>query len=111
MYCHLHTYNATDLLCQRICMQVCKEHRLHPHNPTAAQVHTAKCRKMADTIARRLQDGAIECGICLEKVLSKPVLSQRRFGLMFCDHAFCLDCIRNWRSTAEVDRNTVGSVY
>lgn len=40
----------------------------------------------------------VECAICLERVLSKPALSERRFGLLsHCAHAFCLACIRGWR--------------
>ena len=30
--------------------------------------------------------------------------SERKFGLLSCDHAFCLGCIRNWRN------NTTGGV-
>jgi E3 ubiquitin-protein ligase makorin len=45
-------------------------------------------------------DGKIEgdenCVICLEPVLA----SGRMFGILQnCSHAFCLDCIRNWRAT------------
>ena len=40
----------------------------------------------------------IECGICLERVTSKPRLGERRFGLLsHCPHPFCLACIRDWR--------------
>ena len=36
----------------------------------------------------------IECGICLEKTM----VVGRRFGLLTsCTHAFCLECIRQWR--------------
>jgi E3 ubiquitin-protein ligase makorin len=45
----------------------------------------------------------------LPQVLGKPEMSARRFGLMACEHAFCLGCIRNWRSTAEVDKVTVSA--
>lgn len=37
-----------------------------------------------------------ECCICLDKVLA----SGKQFGILDgCDHTFCLDCIRGWRST------------
>jgi E3 ubiquitin-protein ligase makorin len=40
----------------------------------------------------------VECGICLELVMSKPRIGDRRFGLLSgCPHAFCLACIRDWR--------------
>lgn len=40
--------------------------------------------------------GDEDCVICLEKVLANG----RRFGILQnCSHAFCLDCIRNWRAT------------
>ena len=37
-----------------------------------------------------------ECVICLELVLA----TGKKFGILEnCSHAFCLDCIRNWRAT------------
>jgi E3 ubiquitin-protein ligase makorin len=54
--------------------------------------------------ARRAAQAAsaeVECAICLERVLSKPALAERRFGLLSgCAHAFCLACIRGWRGGA-----------
>ena len=35
------------------------------------------------------------------QVLSKPDPSARKFGLLDCAHAFCLGCIRDWRSRTE----------
>ncbi|KAF6262683.1 hypothetical protein COO60DRAFT_1699128 [Scenedesmus sp. NREL 46B-D3] len=49
---------------------------------------------------------AIADAVADKLVLGKAELSARRFGLMACEHAFCLGCIRNWRSTAEVDKAT-----
>lgn len=41
-------------------------------------------------------EGDEECVICLEKVLANG----KRFGILEnCSHAFCLDCIRDWRAT------------
>lgn len=41
-------------------------------------------------------EGDDECVICLEKVLAHG----KRFGILEnCSHAFCLDCIRDWRAT------------
>ena len=30
--------------------------------------------------------------------MGKEALSERRFGLLSCDHPFCLACVRGWRS-------------
>ena len=38
----------------------------------------------------------IQCGLCLSPVLQGV---DPRFGLLNCNHAFCLGCIRNWRAT------------
>jgi hypothetical protein len=51
---------------------------------------------------------ALECGICLER----PSDKSERFGLLTsCDHAFCLRCIKDWRSSdmahKEESRGTV----
>lgn len=40
----------------------------------------------------------VECSICMECVMEKADASERQFGLMACWHAFCLPCIRDWRS-------------
>lgn len=45
----------------------------------------------------------------MERVLGKAERSARRFGLMACDHVFCLGCIRTFRAVAEVDKDTVRS--
>ncbi|CAM9375317.1 unnamed protein product [Choristocarpus tenellus] len=39
--------------------------------------------------------GSEECGICLENVPA----SGKRFGLLSCDHVYCLECIRKWRNS------------
>jgi hypothetical protein len=80
---------------------------LHPTDADAATAHAAECGSLAAKLAKRAADAAIECCICFERVLAKPQLSQRRFGLMSCEHAFCLGCIRNWRATGEVEVKTV----
>lgn len=52
---------------------------------------------------RALSEG-VECGICLERVMEVP---GRRFGLLTgCMHAFCLDCIRQWRGRLDLPSDT-----
>lgn len=80
---------------------------LNPDDPQQALQHKQECAELAAKLAKRVRDSAMECGICFEKVMSKADMSARRFGLMACDHAFCLGCIRNWRATGEVDAKTV----
>lgn len=49
----------------------------------------------------------VECGICLETVVDRP---GRRFGLLTsCAHAFCLECIREWRARIDLPPATVRS--
>lgn len=48
----------------------------------------------------------LECGICFEPVLSK---ADPRFGLLNCEHPFCISCIRNWRSKVAFDANNIRS--
>ena len=67
------------------------------------------------------------CGICMEVVLCKVSLSDRRFGILskpatvsvyihddmnqspvgHCDHCFCLSCIRKWRSSTHARKITI----
>jgi hypothetical protein len=43
----------------------------------------------------------MECGICLERVMSK----RNEFGLLEgCGHVYCLACIREWRSVTDLEK-------
>ncbi|PNW82246.1 hypothetical protein CHLRE_06g278136v5 [Chlamydomonas reinhardtii] len=85
--------------------ETCHKWRIHPYNEAAAAEHAAECRLRHARLEARLRSADVECGICLEHVMHKPSVSDRRFGLMDCDHAFCLACIRSWR-----ERNTDASL-
>jgi len=77
---------------------VCYKNILHPYRPEEAAEHIAQCQIRKQRAEAHLRSAEVECAICLEKVLSKPTVSERKFGLMACEHAFCLGCIRNWRT-------------
>jgi len=86
--------------------EFCHRFALHPYDGEAAAQHTEQCRRRHERLTARLRCSNVECGICLEKVLSKANPSDRRFGLLECEHAFCLPCIRNWRSNGTADIDT-----
>ncbi|GIL77655.1 hypothetical protein Vretifemale_7147 [Volvox reticuliferus] len=81
--------------------EICQKFTIHPYNAEAAEEHRTACRLRHERLDARLRSAEVECGICLERVLSKPSVAERRFGLMSCDHAFCLACIRSWRGRNE----------
>lgn len=46
------------------------------------------------------------CGICFEIIIEKSK-GEKRFGILpNCNHIFCLECIRKWRS-AKNFHNTI----
>ncbi len=56
----------------------------------------ASPKEFIDQQGNTQYEGDEECVICLEKVLGNG----RRFGILEgCCHAFCLECIRDWRAT------------
>lgn len=85
----------------------CGRHALHPTDAAAAAAHLRECGARHDRLAARQAAARLECAICLERVLGKAEAGARRFGLLACDHVFCLACIRSWRQEGEVDVDTV----
>jgi len=76
----------------------CGKNVLHPVNLEQAEQHFMKCATKQRYQAELNASGDVECGICYEK----PVALGRKFGLLQnCDHAFCLECIREWRGNTE----------
>nr|XP_042911335.1 probable E3 ubiquitin-protein ligase makorin-1 [Parasteatoda tepidariorum] len=74
-------------LCQRYC--------LDPFDEKQRGLHIAVCRHERDTDIRR----DLSCGICLDIVLEKDRVAERRFGILEnCNHVFCLSCIIKWRN-------------
>ncbi|XP_024375821.1 E3 ubiquitin-protein ligase makorin isoform X1 [Physcomitrium patens] len=77
----------------------CGKHCLHPYRPLDRENHKIQCERNKKNLEALLKSQDIECSICLERVLSKPTVAERKFGLMSgCDHPFCVGCIRGWRS-------------
>ncbi|CAB4377336.1 unnamed protein product [Rhizophagus irregularis] len=74
----------------------CLKHVLHPYStPEEHQEHINECINKQVQVADGVKPEEVECEICFEKVLSK---TDARFGLLNCEHAFCLQCIRQLRS-------------
>nr|XP_015912525.1 E3 ubiquitin-protein ligase makorin-1-like [Parasteatoda tepidariorum] len=73
-------------LCQRYC--------LDPFEEKQRGLHIAVCRHERETDIRR----DLSCGICLDIVMEKDRVADRRFGILEnCNHVFCLSCIIKWR--------------
>ena len=89
----------------------CGRHALHPTDAADRAAHAASCAARAARVAEVTASASVECGVCLEVVLAKARPGERRFGLLEgCDHAFCLACIRGWRSKAGDGALDVGGV-
>ncbi|KAE8890899.1 hypothetical protein PF005_g1866 [Phytophthora fragariae] len=43
------------------------------------------------------------CGICFDDI----VQSGKYFGLLSCDHCFCLDCLRSWRQSKDMELEVI----
>lgn len=87
---------------------------LHPFDREQRNIHRDDCikeheREMEQAFAiQRSSDKA--CGICMDIILDKELLVERRFGILEkCDHVFCLTCIRKWRQTEQLDKKTIRS--
>ncbi|GAB2216652.1 hypothetical protein Droror1_Dr00024429 [Drosera rotundifolia] len=79
----------------------CGKHCLHPLKPEERDEHAKTCEKRQKNLEALKHSQEIECSVCLERVLSKPTLAERKFGILSeCDHPFCITCIRNWRSNS-----------
>ncbi|XP_042441109.1 E3 ubiquitin-protein ligase makorin-like isoform X1 [Zingiber officinale] len=89
---------------------ICGKHCLHPFRQEERDKHIESCQRNKEVLETLKYSKEIECSICLERVLSKPTITQRKFGILpECDHPFCIECIRNWRSNSPssgIDLNT-----
>ncbi|XP_024518066.1 E3 ubiquitin-protein ligase makorin [Selaginella moellendorffii] len=76
----------------------CGKHCLHPFREAEREEHREQCVRSQKRLELLRMSQDIECSVCLERVLSKPSMSDRKFGILSgCDHPFCIACIRDWR--------------
>ncbi|XP_075493268.1 E3 ubiquitin-protein ligase makorin-like isoform X1 [Primulina tabacum] len=79
----------------------CGKQCLHPYRPQESEEHMKTCEKMQKHLEALRHSQEIECSVCLERVLAKPISAERKFGILSeCDHPFCISCIRNWRGSS-----------
>ncbi|KAM1285823.1 hypothetical protein EV1_028366 [Malus domestica] len=88
----------------------CGKHCLHPYRPLEREEHMKTCEEKQKQLEALKRSQEIECSVCLERVLSKPTVAERKFGILSeCDHPFCISCIRNWRSSSPTSGMDVNS--
>ncbi|XP_068345026.1 putative RING-type E3 ubiquitin transferase C3H69 isoform X2 [Pyrus communis] len=88
----------------------CGKHCLHPYRPLERGEHMKTCEDKQKQLEALKRSQEIECSVCLERVLSKPTVAERKFGILSeCDHPFCISCIRNWRSSSPTSGMDVNS--
>ncbi|KAK1259582.1 E3 ubiquitin-protein ligase makorin [Acorus gramineus] len=88
----------------------CGKQCLHPYRPDEREEHMKQCLKNNKRLEALRRSQEIECCVCLDRVLSKPTVAERKFGLLSeCDHPFCISCIRNWRSNSPTSGMDVNS--
>ncbi|EIE26681.1 hypothetical protein COCSUDRAFT_12361, partial [Coccomyxa subellipsoidea C-169] len=84
-----------------LCVQTCQKFALDPTDPEQRAEHGSGCLRRHQRIQALAMSQEVECNICMEVVMAKDRVSERKFGLLSCDHAFCLGCIRSWRNNVE----------
>ncbi|PIC37082.1 hypothetical protein B9Z55_015844 [Caenorhabditis nigoni] len=77
---------------------------LHPYDEELKMKHLQECTTNHQAEMERaflMQESETKsCGICMEMILEKNM----RFGILNgCQHCFCLECIREWRSRDQRD--------
>ncbi|XP_009354722.2 putative RING-type E3 ubiquitin transferase C3H69 isoform X1 [Pyrus x bretschneideri] len=88
----------------------CGKHCLHPYRHLEREEHMKICKEKQKQLEALKCSQEIECSVCLERVLSKPTVAERKFGILSeCDHPFCISCIRNWRSSSPTSGMDVNS--
>ncbi|XP_053321270.1 E3 ubiquitin-protein ligase makorin-1 isoform X2 [Spea bombifrons] len=87
---------------------------LHPVDTSQRSQHIKSCieaheKDMELSFAiQRSKD--VVCGVCMEVIYEKVNPSERRFGILSnCSHAYCLKCIRKWRSAKQFESKIIKS--
>jgi E3 ubiquitin-protein ligase makorin len=91
---------------------ICNMPCLNPFDQEQCESHRKDCMNV---IEKDMQEAfAVQCsaqkacGVCMEIVWDKENESDRRFGILEnCNHIFCLDCIRKWRSSKAYENTIV----
>ena len=91
--------NLHGLQCPRCLLYI-----LHPTDTERNEIHLSECFNKPES-SNYSDLHQIKCGLCNESVLQKV---DPRFGLLNCNHPFCLTCIRSWRAS-NFDANDDGS--
>ncbi|XP_029429881.1 probable E3 ubiquitin-protein ligase makorin-1 [Rhinatrema bivittatum] len=56
------------------------------------------------------QSKDVICGICMDKVYDKLLPEERLFGILpNCSHAYCINCIRQWRKSRDFQNEVIKS--
>lgn len=77
---------------------MCGVNCLHPFDEQQQQLHLEQCQEALFVEHEKMASADLDCGICMEK----PFMKGLSFGILpGCNHVFCLDCIRSWRTNSE----------
>lgn len=91
---------------------LCNMGCLNPYDERQRDEHRKECMRyfekdMEEAFAIQ-RSSEKPCGICMETVWEKEKLSERRFGILEnCNHCYCLECIRKWRSSKSYENKIV----
>lgn len=85
-----------------LCCDMCLKYSLHPLNEQLRINHHREClaqheKDMEAAFAKAISADK-QCGVCMEQIVEKGL----RFGILEnCNHCFCLECIRKWRTRSD----------
>uniref|UniRef100_A0A4W3I3T8 E3 ubiquitin-protein ligase makorin-2 n=1 Tax=Callorhinchus milii TaxID=7868 RepID=A0A4W3I3T8_CALMI len=107
-------YGETCLYLHGERCDVCGLQVLHPTDLEQRREHEQLCLRafeqdMEKAFAVQKSEDKV-CNICMEVVYEKPILSERRFGILSdCIHPYCLSCIRQWRCAKQFENKIIKS--